>query len=182
MRIVPVTPARWPDVETLFGPNGAYSNCWCMWPRLTGAAWSRSTGPQRKRGLRKLVEAGPPVALLAYEGKEPIGWVAIAPREATPRLARSRVAKSPDDAPAWAITCFFVHKDHRGEGLMAKLADAAVAYAKKRGARLVEVFPVRDASREGCDGFQGVESTLAGCGFETIARPSPNRAYMRKHP
>src|SRR2546430_2424405 len=32
--IHPATARRWPDLEKLFGPNGAYSNCWCMWWRL----------------------------------------------------------------------------------------------------------------------------------------------------
>lgn len=180
MRIVPVTPSRWPDVEKLFGPRGAYSNCWCMWPRMVSRDFDAATPAQKKRGLKRTIEKGPPPALLAYEGKEPVAWVAIAPREATPRLARSRVAKSPDGAPAWAITCYFVRADKRGTGLMGALTNAAVAYAKKQGATLVEAFPVIDTSFDGCDGFQGVASTLETCGFEEVARPSANRAYMRR--
>ncbi|HEC62059.1 MAG TPA: hypothetical protein ENI27_07380 [bacterium] len=39
-----VTPDRWSDLEELFGRQGAYSGCWCMWrrkaartPPLTGS-------------------------------------------------------------------------------------------------------------------------------------------------
>ena len=180
MRVLPVTPDRWPDLERLFGPRGAYSNCWCMWPRLSARAFDGATAAQRRRGMKRVVEKGPPPGLIAYDGKEPVAWVAIAPREATPRLERSRVSKSPDGAPAWAITCYFVRADRRGTGLMAKLTDAAAKHAKRNGARLVEVFPVVDTALEGCDGFQGVASTVEACGFEEIARPTPKRAYMRK--
>ena len=29
--IQPLTPDRWSDLEALFGKQGAYSGCWCMW-------------------------------------------------------------------------------------------------------------------------------------------------------
>lgn len=47
------------------------------------------------------------------------------------------------------ITCFFVRAEHRGKGLMEKLADAAAKYARRHGAigaTLVEAFPVRDTA------------------------------------
>jgi len=31
----PVTLKQWPDLQELFGPNGADSGCWCMWWRQT---------------------------------------------------------------------------------------------------------------------------------------------------
>lgn len=130
--------------------------------------------------MKRVVGKGPPPGLIAYDKGEPVGWVAIAPREATPRLERSRVAKSPDGRPAWGITCYFVREDRRGSGLMAKLTEAAASYAKKQGADLVEAWPVVDTKLEGCDGFQGVASTLVACGFEEIARPTPKRAYARR--
>lgn len=180
MKVAPVTPERWDDVVALFGESGAYSNCWCMWPRLPSRAFDAATPREKKAGLKRAITQGPPPGLLAYEKGEPVAWVAIAPREATPRLAASRVAKSPDGRPAWAITCFFVRKDKRGEGLMAALAEAAAKYAKKQGADLVEAFPVVDPTLRGCDGFTGVASTLARCGFDEVGRPTPNRAYMRR--
>lgn len=180
MRFLPLTPERWPDLEALFGPRGAYSGCWCTFYRMPRAEYSAAGNAGRKRAMRAFVERGPPPGLLAYEKGEPVAWVAIAPREATPALGRSRVSKSPDGRPAWAITCFFVRADHRGRGLMEKLAEAAAAYAKRQGATLVEAFPVKEASLRGCDGFQGLASTLGRCGFEPIARPTPARVYMRR--
>lgn len=180
MRIVPVTPERWDDLEKLFGPRGAYSHCWCLWPRVSSKEFDAASPAERKRKMRSVVKKGPPPGLIAYEGGEPVAWVAIAPRETMPRIVRSRVSKSPDGAPAWAIACYFVRPDKRGQGLMEKLTKAAATHAKAHGASLVEAFPVVDTAMQGCDGFQGVASTLAKCGFEELARPTLKRAYMRK--
>ncbi len=35
--IHPLTPDRWDDLETLFGPRGAYVGCWCMFWRVSRA-------------------------------------------------------------------------------------------------------------------------------------------------
>lgn len=42
MRIEPVTADRWDDLEPLFGPNGAYSDCWCAWGPWTGPGFSEA--------------------------------------------------------------------------------------------------------------------------------------------
>ena len=48
----PLTPETWGDLETLFGPRGAYSGCWCMWwRREKGERWGDIQGAVNK--LRK---------------------------------------------------------------------------------------------------------------------------------
>ena len=39
----PVTPDRWPDLERLFGPHGAYSGCWSALPCSGDCAAASST-------------------------------------------------------------------------------------------------------------------------------------------
>jgi len=90
--IVPLTPERWPDLGCLFGPNGAYSNCWCMWWRLTNAEYNACT-PQERHACFQAVAMtakNTPPGLLAYRDGVPVGWCAIAPRPNFPRLDRSR--------------------------------------------------------------------------------------------
>lgn len=178
----PLTADRWADLEALFGPTrGAISGCWCMWFRLTRGEWTEHGRDGRKRAFRRLVEKGPPPGILAYEGTRAIGWCAIAPREATPRIAASRVAKPIDDRPAWAITCFYIDKECRRRGVMAALVKAATAHAKKAGARLVEAYPMEKVGSQAWGGaFVGVASCFAGAGFKEAARRTPNRPLMRK--
>jgi hypothetical protein len=33
VEVLPATAERWPDLEALFGKNGACAGCWCMWWR-----------------------------------------------------------------------------------------------------------------------------------------------------
>lgn len=108
LRFFPLTPARWRDVEALFGPRGACAGCWCMWWRLPRSAWRRGKGAGNKRAFKRLVAAGRVPGVLAYAGREPVGWCAVAPREAYPVLARSRILQPVDDRPVWSVTCLFV--------------------------------------------------------------------------
>lgn len=180
--IRPLTPERWEDLETLFGPTrGAVSGCWCMFFRLTRAEWTAMGRDGRKMAFRGLVNAGPPPGLLAYSGTDPIGWCAIAPREATPRIAKSRVGRPLDDRPAWSITCFYIDRRHRRQGVMAALIEAAVAYAAQAGARLVEAYPLEEAkSAAWGGGFVGFAESFRSAGFVEKARRTPNRPLMRR--
>lgn len=126
----PLTPDRWTDLEELFGPErGAQGGCWCMWFRLVRREFDEAGRDGRKRLLRMLVERGPPPGLLGYLEDRPVAWVAVAPREDQPVVLRSRITRPVDDAPAWAITCFYIASGHRRSRLMQPLVQAELAFA-----------------------------------------------------
>ena len=102
--IHPLTPDRWADFATLFGPNGACAGCWCMWWRVPRAEYNRLRGNGGRDAMQAAVMAGPPPGVLAYEHGRPVGWCSIAPRQAFPGLIKSRVAAPIDDRPVWAVT------------------------------------------------------------------------------
>src|SRR5688500_14923177 len=114
----PVTPSRWNDLETLFGPSGAYSGCWCMFFRQTASEYSACAGDDNMRQMKALVQRNRVPGLVAYRDKEPVGWVSVAPREEFGRVERSPLFKREDTAESnvWSIVCFFVHRSHRGTG------------------------------------------------------------------
>jgi len=181
IRIVPVTPAHWPDLETLFGEKGACAGCWCMWMRLPLAEFRRGKGEGNRRALRALVAKRPP-GLLAYAGSEPVGWVATAPREEYVRLERSRVLAPVAGERVWSAPCFFVARSHRSAGLTAALLEAAAAFAAKQGARAIEGYPNANRAERQPAAFvwSGFESTFKRAGFREIARRSPARGIFRK--
>jgi GNAT superfamily N-acetyltransferase len=177
----PLTPDRWDDLTRLFGPRGASAGCWCMWWRLPHAEWKRKKGASNRRAFRRVVEAGPPPGVLAYAGDEPVGWCALAPRADYPRLGGSRVLAPVDATPVWSVTCFFVARPWRGRGLTRALLDAAAAYARGRGARVLEGYPVEVRART-ADAFvyTGLASAFAKAGFREVARRSPTRPLVRR--
>lgn len=176
----PLTPERWLDLERLFGPRGACAGCWCMWWKLPKRAWVAGKGEGNRRALEAAVRGGGVPGLIAYDGEVPVGWVAVEPRAAYPRLARSRTLAPVDGAAVWSITCFFVARPYRGRGLMRALVDAAAAHARAAGAALLEGYPV-DLSAPTGDTFvyTGAASTFRASGFEEVARRSRTRPIVR---
>ena len=58
LRVEPLTPARWDELEQLFGPRGACAGCWCMYPRLPNKDYVAGKGDTNRRAFKKLVTAG----------------------------------------------------------------------------------------------------------------------------
>jgi len=180
LQFQPLTSDRWPDLEALFGPKGAYGGCWCMWPRLRRKDFRGKSGAQNQQAMRETVDSGEAPGLLAYSGGEPVGWVALAPREKYALLEHSRTLKRVDDEPVWSIVCFVIDKRARGRGMMAKLLSAAVDYAARHGATIVEAYPVEAAGKlTGYSGFTGIASTFRKAGFVEVARASQEQPVMR---
>ena len=180
-RFAPATADRWDDLEALFGPRGACAGCWDMWWRVPSAEFDRGKGDGNRKAFHALVASRAEPGILAYVGEEPAGWLAIQPREAFPRLARSRSLKPVDDAPVWSVTCFFVARAHRRGGLSVALLRAAVEHAAAKGATIVEGYPVDPRGGKLPDAFawHGTRAAFARAGFVEVARPSASRAIMR---
>lgn len=182
IEIQPLSPERWPGLEQLFGPSGATDGCWCMWFRLTSKEYGVGRGESNRRAFEAIVASGAVPGLLAYVDGEPAGWCAIQPREAYPRLNRSRLTKPVDATAAWAVTCFFTKREHRNRGLGLALLRAAVEHAAAHGAEVIEGFPIDPADGGRIDpgaGFHGFVSTFRQAGFEEVMRRNETRPIMR---
>jgi len=179
----PLTPRRWSDFEQLFGPRGACSGCWCMWWRLPSAQFKEQKGEGTRRSIKELVAGGIRPGILAYHDGRAVGWCALSPRSEYVRFARSRVLKPVDDTPVWSITCFFVARPYRCRGVTSGLLHAALDYARKHGAKIVEGYPIDPKKGRMADVFvyTGLVSTFEKAGFVECARRSDTRPIMRYH-
>ena len=126
--------------------------------------------------------------LVAYLDGEPVGWCAVEPRSAYPRLLRNcRVpweGRSEDktDDSVWAATCFVTRAGFRRRGVSRALARAAVDFARERGARALEGYPMlTEPGQEITWGelHVGSRSIFAAAGFAEISRPTRRRVVMR---
>ncbi len=173
---------RWKDVEALFGRSGAYSGCWCMWWRVPSKEFSANGNAGNKAAFKKVVNSKQPVGLLAYEAGAPVGWMAIASREAYPRVARSPALKpKAPESGVWSVTCFFIHRSHRRRGVAAALLAKAADYARANGASIVEGYPVDTEEGKPAELFTGTVNLFARAGFAVHARPATGRrVIMRK--
>jgi GNAT superfamily N-acetyltransferase len=178
----PLTRGRWNDFETLFGAKGACGGCWCMFPRLKRSEYERLKGEGNRRAMKKLVESGRVTGLLGYVKGKPVAWCSVEPRALIGSLARSRILAPVDDEPVWSIVCLFIEKSRRGCGLSTKMIEAAVDYAKVRGASIVEAYPVEPtkAPMPAVFAYPGIASAYLAAGFQEVARRSETRPIMRR--
>jgi GNAT superfamily N-acetyltransferase len=132
--------------------------------------------------MKKIIMAGQEPGILAYADGKPIGWCAIAPRETYPSLERSNVLKRVDDSPVWSVTCFYVARGYRRKGITTQLLEAAIRFARRHSARIVEGYPIDTGGekRNTVSVFTGVVSTFADAGFVEVERRSPTRPIMRR--
>lgn len=191
LAVVPANEASWEDVAAIFGTTDA-GRCRCQRFKVVGWIWRDSTQEERTEMLREQTACGLPDApdtsgLVAYVDGDPAGWVAVQPRIAYPKLRTSRIPwtgrdEDRDDEGVWAVTCFVVRKGYRGRGLTYLLARAAVGFARDRGARALEAYPM--VTRPGKEITWG-ELHVGACqvfeeaGFTEVTHPTVRRKVMR---
>ena len=194
LEIVPANEASCEDLETVFGTRGAAAYCRCQRYKLRPKeAFSKFPVEERARRSREQTGCGHPGAettsgLVAYLGGEPVGWCAVEPRTAYPSLLR--VYRIPwlgrdedkSDAGVWAVTCVFARAGFRGRGVAHALVRAAVGFARRRGARALEGYPMatKPGQRIPWDEIHvGSRNLFDAAGFEEVSRPSHRRVVMR---
>ena len=151
-----------------------------MYPRLNDAQLRELPGPGSAKqrqccAMTKLARRRRAPGLLAYEGDEPVGWIAIAPRSELKRVNASRATPRVDDEDVWVIPCVTVCNEFRGSGIALALIRAAVAYAIEKGAPAVEAYPRAGAARVGDDNaYFGTEPLFRRAGFRVVRKPLKN--------
>jgi len=172
LEIQPLTPDRFQDLAALFEEGGDPKWCWCAYFRYRGRDWSNSTGAQNREALESLVTADTAPGLVAYRDGRVIGWVSLGPRADYERLAYSKILAPVDDTPVWSIVCFVVSRRARGAGVAAALLDAAIRYARDRGATMLEAYPVETSGERiaPANAYHGTLRMFERSGFEVVER------------
>lgn len=192
IEVKPANEASWEDLTAVFGERGDPAGCQCQWFKFPRSEWKALSREAREGLLREQTDCGNPGAeatsgLVAYRDGEPVGWAAVEPRTAYPRLVGMKVPwagreEDREDPDVWAITCFVTRRGHRRQGVSRALTAAAVRFAHERGARAVEGYPMLvEPGKEYTWGelFVGVRDVFAEAGFREVSHPFPRRAVMR---
>jgi GNAT superfamily N-acetyltransferase len=146
--IRPATLARFPDVAIMLGPKNPDSSvCWCLSHRLDAKTNRSLVGRARGDYVKQLCRRRVAPGVLAYEDHDVVGWAAVAPRSELP-FARSTKIPHIDDQPVWSVWCIRVRPGHRGKGISHALLEGAVAYARSKGAPVVEGYPVDNRGKK----------------------------------
>jgi GNAT superfamily N-acetyltransferase len=194
VRIVPANAASCDDLRAVFGTRGEASRCQCQRYKLApGEAFKHFPVEERAHRLRTQTECGHPESettsgLVAFLEGEPVGWCAVEPRTHYPGLLRVyRVpweGRSEDktDPSVWAVTCILVRAGYRRRGIGYALVRAAVDFARERGARALEGYPMLTESGKEITWGElhvGSRSIFEAAGLREVAHPTPRRVVMR---
>ncbi|BBH63704.1 hypothetical protein ACTI_03890 [Actinoplanes sp. OR16] len=190
--VVPAQKATWADLQAIFGTRGEPARCQCQWFKITAAEWASVPPPERARRLHEQTNCGDESAaetsgLVAFADGEPAGWCAVEPRTVYPRLSTARVPwagrdESRTDSGVWAVTCFVTRTGFRRRGVSRALVAAAVGFARDRGARALEGYPmVVRPGQEFSWGelYVGSRKIFEEAGFAEVSHPTPRRVVMR---
>ena len=194
MKIVPANEASWEDIRAVFGERGDAHVCQCQRYKLQpGEAFKKVPIEERAHRLRTQTECGHPPSkttsgLIAYLDGEPVGWCAVEPRTAYFGLRRNFKIhwdgrdEDKDDETVWSVTCFVTRAGYRRRGVSYALARAAVGFARDRGARALEGYPMLVEPGQNVlwgELHVGTRSVFEAAGFEEVVRPSKRRIVMR---
>jgi len=189
--VVPANEATCEDLQTVFGTRGQASRCQCQRYKLRPReSFASFPAEERAHRLRQQTDCGHPGSdatsgLVAYLDGEPVGWCAVEPRTEYEGLVRNnRVpwagrAEDKSDDSVWAVTCLFTRAGFRKRGVSRALARAAVDFARERGARAIEGYPMTTKNVILEELHVGTEGVFADAGFTEVSRPTLRRVVMR---
>lgn len=172
-----LTPARFGDLEAVFGEKGVARRCFCMHWRRPDAGFEDARDNRDR--FADIATDGPPPGLVGYVGRVPLGWVQVGPRVDFPTISRSRLLKPVDEIEPWSINCFVVKAGHRRQGIGNGLLEGAIAYAVHQSAEVIEAYPVDGVRESVVDYFTGTLSMFSERGFVEVVRRNDTRPIVR---
>jgi GNAT superfamily N-acetyltransferase len=132
--------------------NGVYGGCWCMAYHPEDSP----TDPAHNRAAkqRRVREGHAHAALVFDHGGTAQGWCQYGSPEELPGIKHKReYDKDPPPAPGWRITCLFVDKRHRDQGIARAALEGALDQIAHLGGGLVEAISEVTAGRQAQDRF-----------------------------
>ncbi|MFY9778057.1 MAG: GNAT family N-acetyltransferase [Trebonia sp.] len=165
--------------------NGmGFGQCWCTWFH-----------PRRKDlGLDADVEAGRPYkeflvregrahAALVFDGDVAIGWCQYGPPAELPSIFHKKEYEAGlESPPDYRLTCIFVDRNHRHEGVAAVAVQGALDLIAQAGGGVVEAYPQDTAGKRISASFlySATRSTFEKAGFGYERPKGKNHCVMCK--
>jgi len=180
-----LNPSLWNDFETLFlRDKGTHASCFCVYNRITMGEYIQSTVEWRRAKSKEWVLSGEATGILVYEDDVPVAWCQYGKASEFGVFDRRKdylaLNLTEELLPTWRITCLFVSKDRRNQGLSGKALDAALLEIAKAGGGIVEVFVLKNPKREKIE-FTGSVEMYQRRGFSYVAPIGSTTHLMRRN-
>jgi ribosomal protein S18 acetylase RimI-like enzyme len=173
-----LSPRTWVDFEHLFLRKSRWGGCWRMvfhqvgkLPKAQKGGMTRGRVARSRRDKKALVEEGRSHGILVYSGREPVGWCQYGSSEELSRIDTGTIYRKlsldNEGKRLWRITCFWVDRRKRNQGVAAAALRAAIDSIRKQGGKLIEAYPV--VSKGFPADWTGTLSMFRKEGFEVVA-------------
>jgi GNAT superfamily N-acetyltransferase len=141
-RIDPLTPQTWPAFAALAERhNGVFGGCWCVWFHCHPDPPERQEMGNRAFKQR-MTEEGRAHAALVFDGDEAIAWAEYGTVDELPNIHhRKEWEQTVEQVPDFRITCLFVDRRYRRNGLAEVAVRGALALIAAAGGGRVESYP-----------------------------------------
>jgi GNAT superfamily N-acetyltransferase len=172
----------WPDFARIVEKhNGVWGGCWCMTFHFKRDVHYTSLAKKRA-DKEELVRANRSHAALVYDGTDVVGWCQFGPPAELPgRMSGfNRLGEVPPD---WRITCFFVDRDHRKEGVAKAALEGALHIIAAKGGGTVDGYPIaipRGKPYSNSFLWGGTASMFSELGFRKLGALGSSKWVMRK--
>jgi ribosomal protein S18 acetylase RimI-like enzyme len=140
--VKPLNESTWPDFARLVEKNnGIWGGCWCMSFHEEGVGRHKGASQNRSEKECRVLQ-GRAHAALVYKGPDVVGWCQFGSPDELPRIKHKKEYLSGlEHLPDWRITCFFVDKEYRGQGIASIALEGALNEISKLGGGIVESYP-----------------------------------------
>lgn len=182
LSVAPLTEATWPAFAALTEAHGGiFGGCWCL-----GFHAERNTVggyEARREAKRARVRAGEAHAALVMAGETCLGWAQYGSVAELPMIKnRAAYEATGGGRPDWRVTCFFVDKGHRREGIAAVALEGALRQIAEAGGGVVEGYPeaIEGQKTAAAFLFGGTVGLFQRAGFVPDRKIGLHRWVMRK--
>lgn len=144
-----LTAETWPAFARLVEKhNGIFGGCWCISFHLREGEGKRGAAAYRAMKEAR-VRTGTAHAAMIFDGADAVGWCQFGSPAELPNIkSRKAYEEELGRLPDWRITCFFIDRDRRGEGIANLALREALLEIARLGGGTVEAYPENVVGRK----------------------------------
>lgn len=161
--------------------NGVWGGCWCLAFHVKTSDMGQSFEDNREV-KRRLVSEGQAHAAVVLDGDRAVGWCQYGSPEELPRITHRKEYEAGLEAPAdYRVTCFFVDRDYRRDGVAAAALEGALQLIAPAGGGVVDGFPYDTHGEKANASFlyNGTRSLFEQAGFVYERPKGKNHCVVR---
>jgi GNAT superfamily N-acetyltransferase len=178
--VKPLGPQTWDAFARLAERhNGVFGGCWCTWFQTLHA--EKAFTAEGNRALKqRLVDEGRAHAALVFDDDEAVAWCEYGTPEELPNIYhRKEYDAQLDRLPDYRITCVFVDKKYRRQGLTAVALRGALSLIAEAGGGVVEGYPHDTDGQKVSVLYNGTRSLFEQAGFRYVRPKGLRNCVMR---